>query len=73
MKDEKEVPGQKEEPDYHQPIIKPSHRGLFTKKAKKAGMSVQQYAKACLANPHQHSEETMAQARFAHTVSKWNH
>lgn len=45
--------------------IKPSHVGLFTEKARKNGMSVQQYANHVLA-PNSHANAaTKKQANFA--------
>lgn len=45
--------------------IKPSHRGLFTEKARRAGMSTQQYANHVLA-PNSHAPAaTKKQANFA--------
>ena len=52
--------------------IKPSHEGLFTAKAKRAGMSVQAYATKVLANPSKYSEATRKQAQFAKNAKKWN-
>lgn len=53
--------------------IKKSHEGLFTKKAKAAGMGVQEYASHVLANKENHSSATIKQANFARNASKWNH
>lgn len=52
--------------------IKKSHKGLFTKKAKAAGMGVQEYANKVLANKSAHSSETVKQANFARNASKWH-
>lgn len=52
--------------------IKKSHKGLFTKKAKAAGMGVQEYANKVLANKSAHSPETVKQANFARNASKWH-
>ena len=46
-------------------FIKPSHRGLFTKKAKKAGMSTQQYANHVLSPNSGANAATKKQANFA--------
>jgi hypothetical protein len=46
-------------------IIKPSRKGLFTAKAKQAGMSVQAYAASVLKNPSSHDPQTVKQANFA--------
>lgn len=47
-------------------MIKPSHKGLFTKKAKAAGMSVQGYAGRVLAAPKgKYPAATRRQAVFA--------
>jgi hypothetical protein len=46
-------------------IIKPSRKGLFTAKAKAAGMSVQGYASSVLSNPKAHDPQTVRQANFA--------
>lgn len=51
--------------------IKPSHRGLFTAKAKRAGMSVQAYARKVLANPKAYPAATVKQANFARNAKKW--
>ena len=53
--------------------IKPSHEGLFTAKAKKAGMGVQAFAKKVLAAPvGKYSPSTRRQANFAANAKKWN-
>lgn len=47
------------------PLIDPSHRGRFTKKAKKAGMSTQAFANRVL-SPNSHANaSTKKQANFA--------
>jgi hypothetical protein len=53
--------------------IKPSHRGRFTRKAKKAGKSVQGEAHAVLAPGSHASTETKRQAIFAENAAKWRH
>lgn len=45
--------------------IKPSHRGLFTTKAKKHGMTVQQFASYVLNHKDKFDEATIKQATFA--------
>jgi hypothetical protein len=52
--------------------IKPSHKGLFTAKAKNAGKSVQSYAKAVLSKKSKASTATKKQAVFAENAAKWN-
>ena len=52
--------------------IKPSHKGLFTKKAKAAGKSVQAEAAAVLAPGSKASAATKKQAIFARNAKKWN-
>ena len=51
--------------------IKKSHEGLFTAKAKAAGMSVQAYAKKVLAPGSGASAATKRQANFARNAKKW--
>lgn len=51
--------------------IKKSHEGLFTEKAKKAGMSVQAYAAKVLAPGSKASAATKKQANFARNAKKW--
>jgi hypothetical protein len=48
-----------------EPDIKKSHEGRFTAKAKKAGMSVAQFAKHVIAHKGDFDEETFKQAEFA--------
>lgn len=52
--------------------IKESHKGLFTQKAEKAGMGVQEFASHVLANKDNYSHETIKQAVFAQNAAKWN-
>ena len=52
--------------------IKPSHKGLFTAKAKGAGMGVQSYASKVLAPGSKASPQTKKQANFARNARKWN-
>ena len=53
--------------------INPKHKGLFTAKAKKAGMGVQEFASHVLANKDQYDKATVEQANFAHNAPKFNH
>lgn len=53
--------------------IKPSHKGEFTRKAKAAGMSVQQYANKVLASGSNASPATKKQANFARNAKKFSH
>lgn len=52
--------------------IKPSREGLFTAKAKRAGMSVQAYARKVLAKKSKASAATRKQANFARNAKKWS-
>lgn len=45
--------------------IKKSHVGLFTDKARKAGMSPMGYASKVMSNPSKYSDSTVKQANFA--------
>jgi hypothetical protein len=51
--------------------IKESHKGLFTAKAKKAGMSVQSYAAKVLKPGSGASAATKKQAAFAKAAKGW--
>lgn len=51
--------------------IRPSHRGLFTKEANAAGMSVQGYASKVLANPNA-SSALKKRANFAKAAAGWS-
>ena len=51
--------------------IKPSHKGLFTAKAKAAGKSVQAEASAVLKKGSKASAATKKQAVFAKNAAKW--
>jgi hypothetical protein len=53
--------------------IKESHKGLFTRSAKKAGYSVQEYASKVLAHKENYSSQLVKRANFARNVSKWKH
>ena len=50
--------------------IKPSHRGLFTKEANSAGMSVQGYAAKVLSDPNA-SPAVRKRAAFAKAAAGW--
>lgn len=52
--------------------IKKSHEGLFTQKADRAGMGVQEFASHVLANKENYSSETIKQANFARNAAKWH-
>ena len=52
--------------------IKPSHKGLFTQKAKDHGMSVQAFANRVLANKEDYPPSTVKQANFAHVFGGRN-
>jgi hypothetical protein len=52
--------------------IKPSHKGLFTKKAKKKGEGIQEFANDVLAPGSKASAATKKQANFARNAAKWN-
>ena len=52
--------------------IKKSREGLFTAKAKRAGMGVQAFAKKVLSAPAgKYSPATRRQANFAANAKKW--
>jgi hypothetical protein len=51
--------------------IKPSHKGLFTAKAKAHGETVQQYASRVLEAPHHFPAATVKQANFAKNAKGW--
>lgn len=53
--------------------INPKHKGEFTAKAKKAGMSVQAFAAKVLAPGSKASAETKKQANFAKNAKGWKH
>jgi hypothetical protein len=53
-------------------MIKASHKGLFTAKAKAAGMSVQAYAAKVLADPNA-DVVTKRQANFAKNAKSFSH
>ena len=51
-----------------QKAVPESHEGLFTAKAKAAGMGVQAYARHVVANPKMYDQKTVHQANFAITM-----
>ena len=53
--------------------IKKSHKGLFTAKAQRAGMSISAYAKKVLAPGSHASAATKKQAVFSQNARKWKH
>jgi hypothetical protein len=50
--------------------IKPENRGKFTRKAKRAGYGVQEYARHVLANKDKYPSSTVKQANFARNFGK---
>ena len=53
--------------------IKKSREGLFTAKAKRAGMGVQAFARKVLAAPEgRYSASTRRQANFARSAKRWS-
>ena len=53
--------------------IKKSHAGLFTAKARRAGMTPAGFARKVLANRKRYSASTVRQANFARNARKWSH
>ena len=53
--------------------IKKSHEGLFTEKANRAGMGVQEYASHVLVNKENYPTSTVRQANFARNAKKFKH
>ena len=52
--------------------IKPSREGVFSAKAKRAGMGVQAFAKKVLSAPKgRYSAATRKQANFARSAKRW--
>ena len=51
--------------------IKPSHKGLFTAEANRAGMSVQGYASKVLSDPNA-SSAVKKRANFAKAAAGWS-
>lgn len=52
--------------------IKKTNKCKFTAKAKKAGMSIQGYAKKVLKKGSKASSSTRKQANFARNAAKWS-
>ena len=52
--------------------IRKSREGLFSAKAKRAGMGVQAYARKVLARGSRASAATKRQANFARNAKRWN-
>lgn len=59
--------------NFKEPLIKPSHKGLFTKKATAHGEGVQEYANQVLAEGSKASPATKKQANFAKVSKTWKH
>lgn len=53
--------------------IKKENKGKFTKSAKRAGMSVQQFAAHVLANKDKYDTTTIRRANFARNARKFKH
>ena len=53
--------------------IKPSHEGLFKRKALAQGLNVASYANQVLAKNSKASGATKKQANFARNAAKWKH
>jgi len=53
--------------------IKEANKGKFSAKAKRAGMSVQAYARKVLKKGSKASAATKKQANFARNAKKWKH
>lgn len=53
--------------------IKKENKGLFTKAAKRAGMSTQEYARHILANKDDYSTTLVKRANFARNAAGWQH
>jgi len=52
--------------------INPAHKGIFTEKAKRHNMSVQEFASYVLANKDKFPSDTVKQANFARNAVKWH-
>lgn len=52
--------------------IKKENRGKFTAQAKRAGMSVQEYARHVLKKGSKASAATKKRANFARNAAEWN-
>ena len=57
----------------HKIHIKEKNRGKFTEQAKRAGMSVQEYAAKILANKEKYSPTLIKRANFARNANKFKH
>lgn len=53
--------------------INPKNKGKFTTSAKRAGMSVQEFAKHVLANKDKYSTTQIKRANFARNAKKFKH
>ena len=53
--------------------IKKENKGKFTQSAKRAGMSIQEFARHVLNNKDKYSTTQIKRANFARNASKWNH
>jgi hypothetical protein len=53
--------------------IDPKNKGKFTRSAKRAGMSVQEFAKHVLANKDKYSTTQVKRANFARNAKKFKH
>ena len=53
--------------------IKKKNKGKFTESAKRAGKSVQEFARQVLANKDKYSSTLVKRANFARNASKWKH
>lgn len=53
--------------------INPKNKGKFTASAKRAGMSVQEFARHVLANKDEYSSTQIKRANFARNSKKFKH
>lgn len=53
--------------------INPKNKGKFTASAKRAGMSVQEFARHVLANKDKYSSTQIKRANFARNAKKFKH
>lgn len=53
--------------------INPKNKGKFTASAKRAGMSVQEFARHVLANKDKYSSTQIKRANFAKNAKKFKH
>jgi hypothetical protein len=51
--------------------LNPAHKGLFTQKANRKGMTVQQFAVEVLTNPEKYPGVTRQEANFARVQRGW--